>query len=77
MENADQLSNQITGQQNQNQTMTLYTQELMTLDVPEIKDDLMDAKESLARGDKEEALTGVLDLEKIKRIYLKQILKSH
>jgi hypothetical protein len=36
----------------------------MTLDVPEIKDDLMDAKESLARGDKKEALTGILDLEK-------------
>jgi hypothetical protein len=47
----------------QNQTMSQDTQVLMTLGIPELKENLMDAKESLADGEIEEALTGITDVE--------------
>lgn len=47
----------------QNQTMSKDTQALMTIDLPELKDTLMNAKNALANNDTEEALTTVTDLE--------------
>ena len=47
----------------QNQTMSQDAKALMALDIPEIRDNLVAAKQSLANGDKEEALTGITDLE--------------
>ena len=47
----------------QNQTMSKDTQALMTLDIPEIKDNLMDSKNALANNNTEEALTIITDLE--------------
>ena len=55
--------NQTGGQQGQNQTMSPDTQALMALDVPEIKDNIMDAKEALSNGNTEEALTAITDVE--------------
>src|SRR5215210_3153371 len=49
--------------QSANQTMSKETQAFMALDIPEIKDNLMDAKNALANNDTEEALTTVTDLE--------------
>jgi hypothetical protein len=43
--------------------MSKETQAFMALDIPEIKDNLMDAKNALANNDTEEALTTVTDLE--------------
>jgi len=47
----------------QNHTMSQDTQVLMMLDIPELKETLMDAKESLADVNIKEALTGIIDLE--------------
>src|SRR5215212_5342773 len=47
----------------QGQTMSPDTQALTTLDIPELKDNLMNAKEALANGNTEEALTGVTEVE--------------
>jgi hypothetical protein len=53
--------NQTAGQQGQ--TLSPDTQALTTLDIPELKDNLMTAKEALANGNTEEALTGVTEVE--------------
>ena len=70
--------NQTAGQQAQNQTAAQQNQTaaqqgqalgpdiqalLNTLDIPELKDNLMNAKEALADGNTEEALTSVTDVE--------------
>jgi hypothetical protein len=63
--------NQTAGQQAQNQTAGQQGQALSpdiqalltTLDIPELKDTLMNAKEALADGNTEEALTSVTDVE--------------
>ncbi|HET8856657.1 MAG TPA: hypothetical protein VFM28_03930 [Nitrososphaeraceae archaeon] len=47
----------------QNQTMSQDAQALMALDIPEVRDNLIAAKESLANGEIADALTGVTDLE--------------
>jgi hypothetical protein len=50
----------------QNQTMQTMSQDakaLMALDIPEIRDNLVAAKQSLANGEIEAALTGITDLE--------------
>ena len=52
-----------TAQGGQNQTMSKETQALMTLDLPVIKEQLMNAKESLLNGNKEEALAGITGVE--------------
>jgi hypothetical protein len=52
-----------TAQTAQNQTMSNETKALMTLDTTIIKDQLMNAKESLLNGNKEEALAGITDVE--------------
>ena len=39
------------------------TKALMSVDIPELKDNLMDVKESLTNGNTEDALTGVTDIE--------------
>ena len=46
-----------------NQTISKETQALMTLDIPEIKDNLMDSKDALANNNTEEALTIITDIE--------------
>jgi len=56
------LQNQ-TAQTAQNQTMSNETKALMTLDTTMIKDQLMNAKESLLNGNKEEALAGITGVE--------------
>src|SRR5215217_796408 len=69
--NATQQNQTAGGQQGQNQTaggqqgqnMSPDTQALTTLDIPELKDNLMTAKEALANGNTEEALTGVTEVE--------------
>ncbi len=52
-----------TAQSAQNQTMSKETQSLMTLDIPVIKEQLMNAKQSLVNGNTEEALAGITDVE--------------
>ena len=52
-----------TAQTAQNQTMSNETKALMTLDTTIIKDQLMNAKESLLNGNKEEALASITDVE--------------
>ena len=52
-----------TAQTAQNQTMSNETKALMTLDTTMIKDQLMNAKESLLNGNKEEALAGITGVE--------------
>jgi len=52
-----------TAQSAQNQTMSKETQALMTLDIPVIKEQLMNAKQSLVNGNTEEALAGITDVE--------------
>ena len=52
-----------TAQTAQNQTMSNETKALMTLDTTMIKDQLMNAKESLLNGNREEALAGITDVE--------------
>lgn len=52
-----------TAQGGQNQTMSKETQALMTLDIPMIKEQLMNAKQSLVNGNTEEALAGITDVE--------------
>ena len=52
-----------TAQNSQNQTISKETQALMTLDIPVIKDQLMDAKTSLLNNNTEEALTGISGVE--------------
>ncbi|HEX2407701.1 MAG TPA: hypothetical protein VHJ38_10915 [Nitrososphaeraceae archaeon] len=47
----------------QNQTMSQDAQALMALDIPELKDNLMTVKEALANGEREDALTGITDVE--------------
>ncbi len=49
--------------QDANQTMSKETQALMTLDIPVIKEQLMNAKQSLVNGNTEEALAGITDVE--------------
>jgi hypothetical protein len=49
--------------QGANQTMSKETQALMTLDIPVIKEQLMNAKQSLVNGNTEEALAGITDVE--------------
>ena len=63
--NATQQNQTAGGQQGgqQGQTMSPDTQALTTLDIPELKDNLMNAKEALANGNTEEALTGVTEVE--------------
>ena len=56
------LQNQ-TAQTAQNKTMSNETKALMTLDTTMIKDQLMNAKESLLNGNKEEALAGITGVE--------------
>ncbi len=56
------LQNQ-TAQTAQNQTMSNETKALMTLDTTTIKDQLMNAKESLLNGNREEALAGITGVE--------------
>ena len=46
-----------------NQTISAETQALMSLDFPEIKENLMDSKDAIANNDTEEALTIVTDVE--------------
>ncbi|HKO40512.1 MAG TPA: hypothetical protein VJU85_04565 [Nitrososphaeraceae archaeon] len=52
-----------TAQGAQNQTMSKETQALMALDIPTIKEQLMNAKQSLVNGNMEEALAGITDVE--------------
>ena len=52
-----------TAQNSQNQTMSKETQALMALDIPGIKDQLMNTKESLLNNNTEEALAGITDVE--------------
>ena len=52
-----------TAQSGQNQTISKETQVLMTLDIPMIKEQLMNAKQSLVNGNIEEALAGITDVE--------------
>jgi len=52
-----------TAQGGQNQTMSKETQALMTLDIPMIKEQLMNTKQSLVNGNTEEALAGITDVE--------------
>jgi len=52
-----------TAQTAQNQTMSNETKALMTLDTTIIKDQLMNAKESLLNGNKEKALAGITSVE--------------
>ena len=52
-----------TAQNSQNQTMSKETQALMDLDIPGIKDQLMNTKESLLNNNTEEALAGITDVE--------------
>jgi uncharacterized membrane protein YeiB len=52
-----------TAQTAQNQTMSNETKALMTLDTTMIKDQLMNAKESLLNGNREEALAGITGVE--------------
>ena len=47
----------------QNKTMSNDTQGLMSMDLPGLKDNLENAKQSLANGDTEEALTQITDIE--------------
>ena len=47
----------------QNKTMSNDTQALMSMDLPGLKDNLETAKQSLANGDTEEALTQITDIE--------------
>jgi hypothetical protein len=47
----------------QNQTLSQNAQVLIALDIPELKDNLMDTKELLANGEIVTALTGITDLE--------------
>lgn len=58
--NQTSAQNQTSGQ---NQTMSKDTQALMTTDLPELKDTLMTAKEALADGNTEDALTQITDVE--------------
>ena len=54
--------NQTAGQQGQ--ALSPDVQALVTaVDIPELKDNLMDAKEALANGNTEEALTSITDVE--------------
>jgi predicted DNA-binding protein YlxM (UPF0122 family) len=53
-------TNQTSGQK---QTMSKDTQALMTIDLPELKDTLMNAKQALADGNIEEGLTQITDIE--------------
>ena len=52
-----------TAQTAHNQTMSNETKALMTLDTTMIKDQLMNAKESLLNGNREEALAGITGVE--------------
>ena len=54
--------NQTAGQQ-QGQTLSPDTQALTTLDIPELKDNLMAAKDAVSNGNTEEALTLVSEVE--------------
>ncbi|HEX5892537.1 MAG TPA: hypothetical protein VFY41_06725, partial [Nitrososphaeraceae archaeon] len=47
----------------QNQTMSQDAQALMALDIPDVRDNLIAAKESLANGEIADALTDITDLE--------------
>jgi hypothetical protein len=58
-----QGQNQTAGQQQQGQTLSPDTQALTTLDIPELKDNLMAAKDAVANGNTEEALTLVSEVE--------------
>src|SRR5918994_1062797 len=57
-----QGQNQTAGQQ-QGQTLSPDTQALTTLDIPELKDNLMAAKDAVSNGNTEEALTLVSEVE--------------
>lgn len=52
-----------TAQGVQNQTMSKETQALMTLDIPMIKEQLMNAKQAIVNGNTEEALAGITNVE--------------
>src|SRR5665809_9796 len=54
---------QTTANQTAKQTISKETQALMTLDIPMIKDQLMNAKTSLLNNNTEEALTGISGVE--------------
>ena len=49
--------------QSANKTISKETQAFMALDIPEIKDNLKDAKDALANNNTEDALTTITDLE--------------
>ena len=49
--------------QGANQTISKETQAFMTMDIPEIKDNLMDSKDALVNNATEEALTIITNLE--------------
>src|SRR5919112_4942867 len=57
-----QGQNQTAGQQ-QGQTLSPDTQALTTLDIPELKDNLMAAKDAVSNGNTEGALTLVSEVE--------------
>jgi hypothetical protein len=57
-----QQGNQTGGQQG-NQTLGQDAQALSTVDIPELKENLMTAKEALAEGNTEEALTEITEVE--------------
>lgn len=52
-----------TSQNSTPQTTSPNTQALMAIDIPALKESLMDAKASIANGDAEDALTTVTDVE--------------
>ena len=60
---AQTAQNQTAQTAQKNQTMSNETKALMTLDTTMIKDQLMNAKESLLNGNKEEALAGITGVE--------------
>jgi len=63
MNNTSQLSNQTAGPQDQNQTISPEIQSLMTLDISELMDNLINAKEEVRNKNMEEALTSLTNVE--------------
>ena len=55
--------NQTAAASGQNQTMSKDAQALMTMDLPELKDNIMSAKEALSNGNIGDALTTITDVE--------------
>ena len=57
------LQNQTVVTAEQNQTMSKDAQALMTSDLPELKNNIINAKEALSKGDIGDALTTITDIE--------------